>query len=149
MTVVQGVRAPGPRRISDRFSCTPLPAVKTQQLRLDRTDSLVDLNPTARQVTALVTEVSGDQLAGSTPCPAMTVATLLEHIRELSIAFTRAATKANRPPEGRRCLRRRRRTCPPTGASRSRVSWRRGRRLAAARRGQATRPPAASPSRPR
>jgi uncharacterized protein (TIGR03086 family) len=58
----------------------------------------VDLTAPARQVTALVTSVPDDALDGPTPCPAMTVATLLEHIRGLSIAFTDAATKATPPP---------------------------------------------------
>lgn len=57
---------------------------------------MLDLNAPARQVTALVTGVADDQLPGPTPNPGMTVATLLEHIRGLSIEFTRAATKANK-----------------------------------------------------
>ena len=56
---------------------------------------MLDLNAPARQVTALVTEVGDDQLTGPTPCPGMTVAALLEHIRALSMEFTRAATKTN------------------------------------------------------
>ena len=58
---------------------------------------MLDLTAPARQVMALVTEVSDDQLTGPTPCPQMTVAQLLEHIRELSIEFTNAATKTSRP----------------------------------------------------
>lgn len=59
---------------------------------------MVDLTAPAAQVTALVTGVADDQLSGPTPCPQMTVAQLLEHIRGLAIEFTNAATKATRPP---------------------------------------------------
>ncbi len=61
---------------------------------------MLDLNAPARQVTALVTEVGEDQLTGPTPCPGITVAALLEHIRALSMEFTRAATKTNRDGSG-------------------------------------------------
>jgi uncharacterized protein (TIGR03086 family) len=57
--------------------------------------AMFDLDPPARQVTALVIGVTDDQLAAPTPNPEMSVAVLLEHIRGLSIEFTRAATKAN------------------------------------------------------
>jgi uncharacterized protein (TIGR03086 family) len=56
---------------------------------------MLDLDPPARQVTALVVGVPDDQLDAPTPNPEMSVAVLLEHIRGLSIEFTRAATKAN------------------------------------------------------
>ena len=59
---------------------------------------MLDLTAPAAQVTALVTGVADDQLTGPTPCPQMTVAHMLEHIRGLSIEFTNAATKATRPP---------------------------------------------------
>ncbi len=59
---------------------------------------MVDLTAPARQVTALVIEVVPDQLSGPTPCPGMTVAHLLEHFRNLSVAFTDAATKSTEPP---------------------------------------------------
>jgi uncharacterized protein (TIGR03086 family) len=59
-----------------------------------------DLNAPARQVTALVSVVSDEQLADPTPNPGMSVAALLEHIRGLSIEFTRAATKDTADTEG-------------------------------------------------
>lgn len=58
---------------------------------------MLDLNPIARQVTALVAGVTDDQLGGPTPCPGMPVAGMLEHLRGLSFEFTRAATKGNAP----------------------------------------------------
>lgn len=58
-----------------------------------------DLTAPAAHVTALVTGVTDDQMSGPTPCPEYTVAHVLEHIRGLSIAFTRAATKAGNGDE--------------------------------------------------
>ncbi len=56
---------------------------------------MLDLEPAARQVTALVAGVTGDQLRLPTPCPRTDVAAMLEHLRGLSLEFTRAATKTN------------------------------------------------------
>ena len=61
---------------------------------------MLDLSAPARQVTALVTELDIDRLSGPTPCPEMSVAQLLEHLRGLSIEFTNAARKTNRAAEG-------------------------------------------------
>lgn len=54
----------------------------------------VDLTPTARLVADLVAGIPDDALAGPTPCPAYTVADLLDHVGGLSLAFHGAATKA-------------------------------------------------------
>lgn len=56
-----------------------------------------DLTPAADGLAALVATVPDDALAGPTPCPAMTVADLLDHIAGLSVAFTAAATKEELP----------------------------------------------------
>ena len=61
--------------------------------------STIDLTPTARAVAALVTEVRDDQLDAPTPCPEMSVATLLDHLHMLSGAFRDAAAKTV-PPGG-------------------------------------------------
>lgn len=52
-----------------------------------------DLRPAAELVTAVVRGVGDDQLGGPTPCPDYTVGDLLDHLRGLAIAFTRAARK--------------------------------------------------------
>jgi uncharacterized protein (TIGR03086 family) len=56
-----------------------------------------DLTPATDQLAALVAGVPDDALAGPTPCPAMTVGDLLDHIAGLSLAFTLAATKGPLP----------------------------------------------------
>lgn len=56
----------------------------------------VDLRPTTSALAALVRGVRDDQLSGPTPCPAYSVADLLDHIGGLSAAFTFAATKDDR-----------------------------------------------------
>ncbi|QDH10610.1 TIGR03086 family protein [Nocardioides dongxiaopingii] len=53
----------------------------------------LDLTPTARELARLVRGTREDQLGHRTPCPAYTVADLVDHVRELTVAFTRAATK--------------------------------------------------------
>lgn len=58
----------------------------------------IDLTPTARAVAALVTGVRDGQLAAPTPCPEMSVATLLDHLHGLAGAFRDAGTKT--PPPG-------------------------------------------------
>jgi uncharacterized protein (TIGR03086 family) len=54
----------------------------------------VDLGAAAEQTAAVVQGVRDDQLASPTPCPAYTVADLLDHIGGLSVAFRAAANKA-------------------------------------------------------
>jgi uncharacterized protein (TIGR03086 family) len=53
----------------------------------------VDLRPTTTALAALVRGVRDDQLTGPTPCPAYSVADLLDHIGGLSVAFAHAARK--------------------------------------------------------
>jgi uncharacterized protein (TIGR03086 family) len=53
----------------------------------------VDLRPTTTALATLVDGVRDDQLTGPTPCPAYSVADLLDHIGGLSVAFTCAARK--------------------------------------------------------
>lgn len=54
---------------------------------------MIDLYPTVRHAAAVVTGVTGDQLALPTPCPRYTVGDLLDHVQGLAQAFTDAATK--------------------------------------------------------
>jgi uncharacterized protein (TIGR03086 family) len=53
----------------------------------------VDFRPTTTTLAALVRGVRDDQLTAPTPCPAYSVADLLDHIGELSVAFACAARK--------------------------------------------------------
>lgn len=57
----------------------------------------LDLGPATQATATLVAGVRDDQLGDPTPCPAYTVADLLDHIGGLSIAFTEAARKSARP----------------------------------------------------
>ncbi len=57
------------------------------------TGMTLDLCQAARATATVVTGVRDDQLHDPTPCPAYTVADLLDHIGGLSIAFTDAASK--------------------------------------------------------
>jgi uncharacterized protein (TIGR03086 family) len=64
-----------------------------------------DLQPTARRLGALVTEIDDAQLGAPTPCAEYTVADLLDHIGGLAVAFAEAArkeqgTNASVPPPG-------------------------------------------------
>jgi uncharacterized protein (TIGR03086 family) len=52
-----------------------------------------DLTPAADHLAELVRTVHDEQLTAPTPCPAMSVADLLDHICGLSLAFTAAARK--------------------------------------------------------
>src|SRR5664279_978785 len=54
---------------------------------------MLDLDPAAHSVTRLLDGVTDDQLAGPTPCADSSVATLLDHVMGLSLAFTWAARK--------------------------------------------------------
>src|SRR5262245_46052939 len=60
----------------------------------------LDFAPATTAVAGVVAGVRDDQLGDTTPCPAMTVADLLDHLHGLSLAFTLAATKDLRPGEG-------------------------------------------------
>jgi uncharacterized protein (TIGR03086 family) len=57
----------------------------------------LDLGQAARATAEVVAGVRDDQLGDATPCPAYTVADLLDHIGGLSVAFTDAALKNARP----------------------------------------------------
>lgn len=56
-------------------------------------DESIDLGPAARQVAVLASAVEDHQLGDPTPCAAMDVAALLEHLMGLSLAFRLAAEK--------------------------------------------------------
>jgi uncharacterized protein (TIGR03086 family) len=60
---------------------------------------MIDLGPATRELSDLVAGVQDDQLDASTPCPAMSLGALLDHIDGLSLAFTAAATKTELPPD--------------------------------------------------
>ena len=53
----------------------------------------IDLGPATDTLAAVVRGVRDDQLGDSTPCPAYTVADLLDHVGGLAVAFTAAARK--------------------------------------------------------
>jgi len=55
--------------------------------------SMPDLAPAARTMATLVTGVTDSQLDAPTPCPAYTLADMLDHVGGLSLAFTAAAQK--------------------------------------------------------
>jgi uncharacterized protein (TIGR03086 family) len=63
---------------------------------MDRTD----FRPTTTTLASLVRGVRDDQLDGPTPCPAYSVADLLDHIGGLSVAFAGAARKEEIPGGG-------------------------------------------------
>lgn len=54
---------------------------------------MLDLDPAAREMIRLLDGVTNDQLAGPTPCAGTSVAALLDHLTDLSLAFTWAARK--------------------------------------------------------
>src|SRR4051812_32838654 len=56
-----------------------------------------DLAPAAAETARIVAAVRDDQLADPTPCPEMTVATLLHHLVGLTYAFRMAAEKSPLP----------------------------------------------------
>jgi len=60
----------------------------------------IDLDPAAQAVAHLLDSVTDDQLAGPTPCTQMSVATLLDHLMGLTLAFTWAAGKIRPPADG-------------------------------------------------
>lgn len=59
---------------------------------------MIDLAPAAREVARLLDGVTDERLGDSTPCDAMPVAGLLDHLMGLTLAFTWAALKAT--PDG-------------------------------------------------
>jgi uncharacterized protein (TIGR03086 family) len=60
----------------------------------------LDFRPTTTALAALVRGVGEDQLDGPTPCPAYSVADLVDHIGGLSLAFVAAAHKEPVPGDG-------------------------------------------------
>src|SRR3954451_3767149 len=56
-----------------------------------------DLAPAAAETARIVAAVRDDQLADPTPCPEMTVATMLHHLVGLTYAFRMAAEKSPLP----------------------------------------------------
>ncbi|MDK1474961.1 TIGR03086 family metal-binding protein [Streptomyces sp. 549] len=54
---------------------------------------LLDLRPSAQQVTVLLAGVTDDRLRDPTPCPDYTVADLLAHLMGLCVAFREAGRK--------------------------------------------------------
>jgi uncharacterized protein (TIGR03086 family) len=83
----------------------------------------LDFGPATTTVAGIVAGVRDDQLGDKTPCPAMTVADLLDHLHGLSLAFTLAARKEPIPGGG----------APEADGSRLPSGWRDeiGERLAA------------------
>ncbi|MGK5681292.1 TIGR03086 family metal-binding protein [Actinoplanes sp. URMC 104] len=59
----------------------------------------LDFDPPVRELRALLLGVDDDELSAPTPCPEWTVATLLDHLMGLSVAFTQAAHKRVDAPE--------------------------------------------------
>ncbi|MEI5676422.1 MULTISPECIES: TIGR03086 family metal-binding protein [unclassified Nocardioides] len=55
--------------------------------------TILDLRPACRELARVVTAIGDEQLAGPTPCPAYSVADLLDHVDGLALAFTAAARK--------------------------------------------------------
>ena len=58
---------------------------------------MLDLDPPARQLETLLTNVRDDQLPARTPCETYTVGDLLDHLMGLTVAFRDAATKSTGP----------------------------------------------------
>ncbi|MBM2623560.1 TIGR03086 family protein [Actinoplanes sp. LDG1-06] len=59
----------------------------------------LDFDPPVRVLRALLLGVDNGELSNPTPCPEWTVATLLDHLMGLSVAFTQAAHKRVDVPE--------------------------------------------------
>jgi uncharacterized protein (TIGR03086 family) len=62
--------------------------------------STLDFRPTTLALAELVRGTNDDQLGDPTPCPAYTVADLLDHIGGLALAFTLSARKEEIPGGG-------------------------------------------------
>jgi len=54
---------------------------------------VVDLEPAAQRMAALIADVPDGLLGGPTPCPEYTLGDLLDHVGGFALAFTAAATK--------------------------------------------------------
>lgn len=61
---------------------------------------ILDFQPVTDALAALVRGVRDDQLRGPTPCPAYTVADLVDHVDGLALAFTLSARKLPQPGDG-------------------------------------------------
>lgn len=62
---------------------------------------MLDLQPATQTLSELVQGVRDDQLTAQTPCTGTSLATMLDHVDGLALAFTAAATKTA-PPGGSR-----------------------------------------------
>jgi uncharacterized protein (TIGR03086 family) len=60
-------------------------------------NDIVDLEPQARRVKALLGNVSDDQLTAPTPCVGRSVGDLIDHIMGFALAFRHAAEKSPLP----------------------------------------------------
>jgi uncharacterized protein (TIGR03086 family) len=60
----------------------------------------IDFAPATRAVAALLDGIRDDQLTDPTPCPAFSVADVLDHLSGLALAFTLAARKEPLPGDG-------------------------------------------------
>jgi len=60
---------------------------------------MLDLAPAADEVTRLLDGVHEEGLAGPTPCEDCSLATLLDHLMSLTLAFTWGANKRDVPPD--------------------------------------------------
>lgn len=60
---------------------------------MTESNTILDLDPPARQLMTLLDGVTDDQLPARTPCVAYTVGDLLDHLMGLTIAFRNAAAK--------------------------------------------------------
>jgi uncharacterized protein (TIGR03086 family) len=61
-------------------------------------DAMLDLDPPARQVKALLNGITEADFSNPTPCGEMSVAALLDHFMGLTMAFTNAARKSTDAP---------------------------------------------------
>jgi uncharacterized protein (TIGR03086 family) len=62
---------------------------------------ILDLGPAANVMAKLIEGLRDDQLGAPTPCPAYTLGDLVDHVRGLAIAFSRAASKTSADGDGR------------------------------------------------
>jgi uncharacterized protein (TIGR03086 family) len=59
---------------------------------------MLDLEPAARRLAHIVTDLPGDALGAPTPCPDYTVGDLIDHVGGMALAFTAAAAKDDLGP---------------------------------------------------
>ena len=59
---------------------------------------MIDLTPACQRTAALLTNITDQQLAGTTPCEKLTLQDLVAHVGGLALAFTAAARKDFGPP---------------------------------------------------